>query len=155
MSVEDSTYESHPTQNEEPTVEEQSQTGYDSISSQQPISQSAVFKLVEHSVSSISLNCGYKFATKASIDILTDVCCDYIQKITSTLRTVCDTSDLRNAECDFADELDRVFHQINVPSIANLYEFISRMNAIKKHMANIKQQAQEAEFLNETTSSRQ
>lgn len=92
-----------------------------------------IFKLVDHSVGNIALECGYHVAHQSSLDILTDVCCDYFRKIATLFRTAHDTEDLRDSDSDFVDSLERVFHQVNIPSAANLHQFICKMEAIKRH----------------------
>lgn len=92
-----------------------------------------VFRLVNESIGSIALECGYHMAEQSSLDILTDVCCDYFKKITALLRIAQDTEDWRDSDSDFVDSLERVFYQINVPSAANLHQFICKMQAIKRH----------------------
>lgn len=102
-----------------------------------------VNRLLSHSIGVIALDCGYHQAHQASLDILSDVCCDYIKKISSLLRVAVDTEDLRDPENDFVDSLERVFHQINIPSAANLHQFVCKMEAIKRHRDNnASQQAQ-------------
>lgn len=95
-----------------------------------------IYRLVDHSVGAIALDCGYQVAHQSSLDILTDVCCDYFKKISSLLRIAHDTEDWRDSESDFVDSLERVFHQINIPSAANLHQFICKMEAFKKHQQN-------------------
>lgn len=97
------------------------------------LKKETIYKLVDHSVGAIAFECGYHIAQETSLDILTDVCCDYIKKIATLLRSAQDTEDWRDGESDFVDSLERVFHQINIPSAANLHQFICRMEAIKKH----------------------
>lgn len=92
-----------------------------------------IYKLIDHSVGAIALECGYHIAHQSSLDILTDVCCDYLKKIATSLRIACDTEDWRDSDSDFVDSLERVFHQINIPSAANLHQFVCKMEAIKKH----------------------
>lgn len=92
-----------------------------------------VYKLAGHAVGAITLDCGYHLAHRASLDILTDVCCDYLRKIATLLRLAKDTEGWRDGDSDFVDSLERVFHQINIPSAANLHQFICKMEAIKKH----------------------
>ena len=92
-----------------------------------------VNKLLAHSIGIITLDCGYHQAHQSSLDILSDVCCDYIRKISSLLRLAVDTEDWRDPECDFVDSLERVFHQVNIPSAANLHQFVCKMEAIKRH----------------------
>lgn len=95
-----------------------------------------VFKLVANSINSIVVECGYQAASQSSLDILNDVCCDYLKKIATLLRMACDTEDLRDQGNDFVDSLERVFHQINIPSAANLHQFICKIQAIKRHQMN-------------------
>lgn len=94
-----------------------------------------IYRLVDHSVGNIALECGYHMAHQSSLDILTDVCCDYFKKIATLFRTSYDTEDLRDSNSDFVDSLERVFHQINIPSAANLHQFICKMQAIKRHQS--------------------
>lgn len=100
----------------------------------EPLKDETVYKMVDHSVGSITLECGYQFANQSSLDLLNDVCCDYIKKIATQFRMACDTEDWRDSDSDFVDSLERVFHQSNVSSAANLHQFICRMQAIKKHL---------------------
>lgn len=97
-----------------------------------------VFQLVNSAVGFISLECGYQLADQSSLDILNDVCCDYIRKISTSLKLVQETEEHRDSESDFVDSLERVFHQLHVPSVANLHQFICKMEAIKRH--KLKQQ---------------
>lgn len=92
-----------------------------------------VFRLVNESVGSIALACGYHLADQSSLDVLTDVCCDYLKKISTLLRIAQDTEDWRDSDSDFIDSLERVFYQVNIPSAANLHQFISKLQAIKRH----------------------
>lgn len=92
-----------------------------------------VFRLVNESVGTIALECGYHLAEQSSLDVLTDVCCDYFKKITALLRIAQDTEEWRDSDSDFVDSLERVFYQINVPSAANLHQFICKIQAIKRH----------------------
>lgn len=94
-----------------------------------------IYKLVDHSVGNIALECGYHIAHQSSLDILTDVCCDYLRKIATLFRTSYDTENLRDSDNDFVDSLERVFHQINIPSAANLHQFVCKMQAIKRHQS--------------------
>lgn len=109
-----------------PSVMSQKTTSYN-------IKDETVYKLVDHSVGAIALECGYHMAHQSSLDILTDVCCDYFKKIATLLRIAHDTEEWRDSESDFVDSLERVFHQINIPSAANLHQFICKMEAFKKH----------------------
>lgn len=94
-----------------------------------------IYKLVDHSVGNIALECGYHVAHQSSLDILTDVCFDYCKKLATLFRTAHDTEDLRDSDSDFVDSLERVFHQVNIPSAANLHQFICKMQAIKRHQS--------------------
>lgn len=93
---------------------------------------STVFRLVEHSVGEIALESGYYVAHQSSLDILSDVCCNYIKQITNNLHLANETEGWRD-ESDFVDSLERVFHQLNIPSVANLHQFVCKMQIIKKH----------------------
>lgn len=92
-----------------------------------------VFRFLDESVGSIALSCGYHAADQSSLNVLTDVCCDYLKKITTLLRLAQDTEDWRDNDSDFVDSLERVFHQINIPSAAHLHQFISKIQAIRRH----------------------
>lgn len=91
-----------------------------------------VHKLVDHSVGAIAFGCGYHIAHQASLDLLNDVCCDYLTRISTLLRLSHETEGLRDSDSDFVDSLERVFHQVNIPSIANLHQFICKLDAINK-----------------------
>jgi len=106
-----------------------------------------VYRVVDHAVGAIALECGYQVAHQSSLDILTDICCDYMKKVATLLRTAHETEDSRDTNSDFVDSLERVFHQINIPSAANLHQFVCKMQAIRRHQ--LKQQAQQ--ILNITT----
>lgn len=92
-----------------------------------------VNQLVSSSVASIALDCGYHHASQFSLDVLTDVCSDYLKKIATLLRLAHDTEDLRDSENDFVDSLERVFHQINIPSAANLHQFICKLKILRRN----------------------
>lgn len=100
-----------------------------------------VYKLVNQSVGNVALECGYNTAHQSSLEILTDVCCDYFKRMSTLLRETYDSDELRDSDSDFVDCLERVFHQMNVPSAANLHQFICKMQAIKRHQ--MKQQTQQ------------
>ena len=93
----------------------------------------SVHGLLNHSIGLITFECGYHMATQSSLDILDDVCCEYLRKISTLLRIAQDTEDWRDSENDFVDNLERVFHQAHVSSAANLHQFICKMAAIKRH----------------------
>lgn len=97
-------------------------------------------KVLNNSVGSIALGCGYHTAHQSSLDILNDVCQDYLTKICTLLRIAQDTENFRDSETDFVNSLERVFHQINIPSSANLHQFICKLDAIKKHQVQQQQQ---------------
>lgn len=101
-----------------------------------------IYKLVDHSVGAIALECGYSITHQSSLDILTEVCCDYLKRISTLLRTAHDTEEWRDSNSDFVDSLERVFHQVNIPSAANLHQFVCKMQAIKKHQMKQQQQNQ-------------
>lgn len=103
-----------------------------------------IYKLVDQSVGVIALDCGYHTAHQSSLDILTDVCCDYLSKIGTMLRTAYDTEEWRDSDSDFVDSLERVFHHVNTPSAANLHQFICKIQAIKRH------QQKQAQMNNQT-----
>lgn len=103
-----------------------------------------IYKLVDHSVGAIALECGYHIAHQSSLDILTDVCCDYFKRIATLLRTAYDTEEWRDVDSDFVDSLERVFHQINIPSAANLHQFVCKMQAIRRHQTKQAQQQQQS-----------
>lgn len=92
-----------------------------------------VSRLLNQCVGSIALACGYHVADQESLYVLSDVCCDYLKKITTLLRIAQDTEDWRDGDSDFVDSLERVFYQINIPSAANLHQFIIKLQAIKRH----------------------
>lgn len=94
-----------------------------------------IYKLVDQSVGLIAKECGYHLAESASLEILTDVCCEYLRQLSTKLKTNLETEGWRDPNNDFVSSLERVFHQLNIPSAANLHQFISRMDAIKRHMA--------------------
>ena len=102
----------------------------------QSLNDETVYTILDYSISDITQDCGYHQAQQASLEILTDVCSDYIKKMATLLRVAVDTEDWRDSESDFVDSMERVFHQINVPSAANLHQFICKMEAIKKHQSN-------------------
>lgn len=102
-----------------------------------------VYKLVDHAVGSIAFGCGYHIAHQSSLDTLTDVCCNYLKKIATLLRDAQDTESWRDPSSDFVDSIERVFHQVNIPSVANLHQFVVKMEAIKKH--HLKQVSSSAE----------
>lgn len=111
-----------------------------------------IYKLVDHSVGAIALECGYHIAHQCSLDILNDVCCDYLKRIATLLRTACDTEECRDSESDFVDSLERVFHQMSIPSAANLHQFICKMQAIRRHQYKQAQQQQNLDANNSSTS---
>lgn len=111
-----------------------------------------VFNLVAHSISTITNDCGYQSAHQASLDILTDLCCDYIKKISNNLKFAHETSDWRDSENDFVNSLERVFHQLNIPSAANLHQFICRIDAIKKYQLRQQELAKQQQLRPSTTS---
>lgn len=92
-----------------------------------------VYRLVSESVGSIALASGYQAADQSSLDVLSDICCDYLKKITTLLRIAQDTEHWRDGDSDFIDPIERVFYQINIPSAANLHQFITKIKAIKQH----------------------
>lgn len=104
------------------------------------LKNSTVYRLVEHSVSGIALECGYQKAHQFCLDVLTDVCYDYINKIATSLRFCHEVEEWRDNGSDFSDNLERVFHQMNIPSAANLHQFICRMDAIKRYRSKQPQQ---------------
>ena len=112
-----------------------------SLTPQFSLNSETIYKLIDHSVGAIALECGYHTAHQSSLDILNDVCYDYLRKIATLLRIAHDTEDWRDNESDFVDSLERVFHQIHVPSVANLHQFINQVRAIKRHR-NISQSNQ-------------
>jgi len=102
------------------------------------LKRGTVHKLLGLSVGLISLECGYHEAHQSSLEILNDVCCEYLKKIAISLRAAHDTAAWRD-ESDFVDDLERVFHQMNVPSSANLHQFICKLEAIKRHKLDMNQ----------------
>lgn len=113
-----------------------------------------VLGLVAHSISNITNDCGYQSSNQASLDILTDLCCDYIKKITTNLKFANETSDWRDSENDFVNSLERVFHQLNIPSAANLHQFICRIEAIRKYQLR-QQEIEKQQLLKPSTTSTQ
>lgn len=113
------------------------------------LKNATINRLVEYSVSSIALESGYQKAHQFSLEILTDVCCDYLKKMTSLLRLACESEDSRDTGNDFVDSLERVFHQMNIPSAAILHQYTCRIDAIRKHKA--KQQITSASQYQETS----
>lgn len=111
----------------------------------EPLKDETIFKLVDHSIGAITLDCGYQIANQSSLDLLTDVCCDYLRKISTQFRTACDTEDWRDNNSDFVDSLERIFHQTNVSSSANLHQFICKIQAIKRHQEKQQQQPQQGQ----------
>lgn len=105
-------------------------------STQYKLKAETIYKLVDHSIGAIALDCGYHIVHQASLDLLNDVCCDYLTKISTLFRLSHETEDLRDSNSDFVDSLERVFHQINIPSIANLHQFICKLDAINKKCNN-------------------
>lgn len=92
-----------------------------------------IYRLVDHTVGAIALECGYHVAHQGSLDILTDVCCDYLRRIATLLRVSRETEHLRDSDSDFVDSLERVFHHLNVPSVANLHQFLKKLETIKRY----------------------
>lgn len=122
----------------DPPVQEQSG---ETVGKKYNFRNETIYKLVDHSVGAIAHDCGYHIAHQSSLDVLTDVCCDYFKKIATLLRTAHDTEELRDSNSDFVDALERVFHQVNVPSSANLHQFVCKIQAVKRYQQ--KQQAQQ------------
>jgi hypothetical protein len=109
------------------------------------LTDKTVYKLLDRSIGMITLDCGYHLARRSSLDVLTEVCCDYIKKISSLLRNAVDTDDWRDSECDFVDPLERAFHQVNIPSAVNLHQFVCKIEAIRKHRSSSLGQQQQPE----------
>lgn len=131
-------------QNEEPIsstpVKETDTDVLSNIIKECDLRDETVHRLVEHSVKLIASECGYHKAHQFSVDVLTDVCCDYIKKITTSLSLSSENEDWRDSGSDFVNSLERVFHQMNIPSAANLHQFICRIDSIKKYKQKHAQQ---------------
>lgn len=97
------------------------------------LNESTVRNLMDSSIGVITSNCGYHAAQQSTLDILNDVCCDYIKKIANLLRVSIDTEDWRDEDSDFIDSMERVFHQMNVPSLAIIHQYVCKTRAIQRH----------------------
>lgn len=123
----------------EETPENPSQTHTD-LATNYKLKYGTIAKLANHSVATIAYDCGYHLAHESCLEILGEVCCDYMTKISGLLKLTSDTEEWREGESDFVDSLERVFHQLNIPSAANLHQFICKLDAIKKHLSKQAQQ---------------